>query len=832
MHSQPGSNGALTASPSGSKPKRTNPVIDRIPLELRERAQWVCWKYEKRDDRWTKVPVSAKTKKSASSTDPGTWTDFETALDAFQRDDRLAGIGYVFAASDPYAGVDLDDCIDESGQLSPLATAIIDALGSYAEVSPSGRGVKVFVRATLDGLDSTRRRFKTIDGLPLAGIKEVEIYDRARFFTVTGDRFDGSPDVVADTQSSLSELHMRLSMPTSHSGRWERGARPLQAVKPVAWRGTGSRLDDERLIELALRAANGSQFRSLMDGDLTRHGGDASAADLSLCNLLAFWTGKDAAQMDRIFRSSGLIRDKWDKPRGSQTYGAITIARAIEDCTNVYTPKSAPGMVAADEQTKPDEPDGDGIVPLGERVPDSGRLVLSPKRTLPTAEAYVSEFCTHPEGRTLVAHGGVLMEWRDNRYQPLEEASMKNRLQPWLHDALRYVHVKKTDTFELRDFESNPTTVKQALETIVSYVHLQASTASPSWLDGDEGRPPAIELLPCRTMNLHIPTGRVVDATPKLFTTNALDFDYEPDPEPPERWIRFLEQLFGDDLESVELLQEWLGYCLTADTSQQKMLLVVGPRRSGKGTLARVVTQLVGAGNVVGPTTGSLATQFGLQPLIGKSLAIVSDARFSGDGVPIVVERLLCITGEDTLTIDRKYLGAISTKLQTRFVFLTNELPRFKDASNALTGRFLVLRLRNSFYGREDQTLTAALLSELPGILSWSLEGWKRLQKRGRFIQPSSSTDAIQELEDLASPVGAFVREHCTVGPGQRVTIDSIYSAYCGWCESEGWQNAPTRNNFGKDLAAAVPGIVRRRGTGLAPFYAGIGLKSSFEAGD
>ncbi len=831
MHSDPSRDGALTAASSPSQPSRTDPDPSRIPLALRERPQWVCWRYEQRDGRWTKVPISAKSAMPASSTDPSTWTGFATALDAFQRDERLAGIGYVFAAGDPYAGVDLDDCIDEAGQLSPLATAIIESLGSYAEVSPSGRGVKVFVRATLDGLDSTRRRFKTIDGLPLAGIKEVEIYDRARFFTVTGERLEGSPDSVEDAQSSLGELHRRLSMPTSHSGRWERDARPLQAVKSVAWRETGSRLDDERLIELAQRAANGAQFRALMDGDLSRHGGDASSADLAFCNMLAFWTGKDPAQMDRIFRNSQLMRGKWDELRGSQTYGAITIARAIEDCTDVYTPKSSPAAVAAKEQTEPVEPDGDGLVPLGQRDPVSGRLVLSPRRTLPTAESYVSEFCTHPDGRTLVAHGGVLMEWADNCYQPVEEGSVKNRLQPWLHDALRYVHVKKSDSFELRDFESNPTTVRQALETIVSYVHLPASTASPSWLDGDEGRPPAIELLPCRTMNLHIPTGRVVDATPKLFTTNALDFDYEPDPEPPERWIKFLEQLFGEDLESVELLQEWLGYCLTADTSQQKMLLVVGPRRSGKGTLARVVTQLVGAGNVVGPTTGSLATQFGLQPLIGKSVAIVSDARFSGDGVPIVVERLLCISGEDTLTIDRKYLGSISTKLQTRFVFLTNELPRFKDASNALTGRFLVLRLRNSFYGREDQTLTAALLRELPGILSWSLEGWKRLQKRGRFIQPASSTDAIQELEDLASPVGAFVREHCTVGPGQRVTIDSIYSAYCGWCESEGWQNAPTRNNFGKDLAAAVPGIVRKRKNQHVSFYAGIGLKSAFEAG-
>src|SRR5690606_6087501 len=182
------------------------------------------------------------------------------------------------------------------------------------------------------------------------------------------------------------------------------------------------------------------------------------------------------------------------------------------------------------------------------------------------------------------------------------------------------------------------------------------------------------------------------------------------------------------------------------------MLMLVGPRRSGKGTVGRVLTRLVGAANVVGPTIGSLAGDFGLQPLIGKSLAIVSDARFSGQKMPVVIERLLCISGEDMVSVDRKYLGAVNMKLPTRFVFLTNELPRLVDASAALAGRFLVLPLANSFYGREDTTLADQLIEELPGILLWALDGWRRLRERGHFVQPASGEEAIQQLEDLASP--------------------------------------------------------------------------------
>ncbi len=140
-----------------------------------------------------------------------------------------------------------------------------------------------------------------------------------------------------------------------------------------------------------------------------------------------------------------------------------------------------------------------------------------------------------------------------------------------------------------------------------------------------------------------------------------------------------------------------------------------------------------------------------------------------------------------TLTVDRKHLPSVTMRLPVRFMFLTNELPRLSDASGALAGRFVVLTLGKTFYGREDIGLTDRLLRELPGILLWALEGWLRLRQRGRFVQPSSMEDAIRNMEDLSSPVGAFVRERCDVGAGLRVWVDDLYNA-CGSGASRGPQ--------------------------------------------
>ena len=473
-----------------------------------------------------------------------------------------------------------------------------------------------------------------------------------------------------------------------------------------------------------------------------------------------------------------------------------------------------------------DTDDGDkaGLVPLGERDPETNRVVLSPRRTLPTGQAFLRDFYMHGAHPTLFDLGSVLWSWQGNRYVLVEDAALLHDLHPWLHKALRYVYDKAAGKLVLADFESNPGTAKAALLTVRAESFLPATTPVPGWLDEGAAEFEPRELLPCKSTTLHLPSGKLLEPTPRLFNFNALDFDFDPNAPEAVRWLAFLAELFGDDHESIDLLQEWFGYCLTADTSLQKMLLLVGPRRSGKGTIARVLTKLVGQTNVVGPTVSSLGNNFGLQPLLGKSMAIVSDARFAGDNIMTVVERLLCISGEDSITVDRKFKEAVTQTLPIRFMFLTNELPRFNDASTALAGRFLILRLTQSFYGKENTGLTDALLAELPGILLWAIDGWHKLRSRGRFLEPESSQSCVQDIEDLSSPVSAFVRERCVVGPGHRVACAELYASWTDWCAADGRTTHTTAQVFGRDLAAAFPGIPRRRCTGRSAFYDGIGL--------
>src|SRR5690606_37764850 len=161
-------------------------------------------------------------------------------------------------------------------------------------------------------------------------------------------------------------------------------------------------------------------------------------------------------------------------------------------------------------------------------------------------------------------------------------------------------------------------------------------------------------------------------------------------------------------------------------------------------------------------------------------------------------------SGEDAITIDRKHRASWTGRLQTRFLILTNELPRLADSSGALSSRFIVLTLKQSFYGKEDPQLTERLLGDLPGIFHWALAGLDRLIGRGHFVRPASSADAIQELEDLGSPIAAFVRDCCRVEQGRNVDCTVLYDAWKKWCNSEGRDHPGTAQTFGRDLRAAV----------------------------
>lgn len=370
-----------------------------------------------------------------------------------------------------------------------------------------------------------------------------------------------------------------------------------------------------------------------------------------------------------------------------------------------------------------------------------------------------------------------------------------------------------------------------------------AGTDPPFWLPGaaaDLPHPGAVIAAPNGLFTLDdIAAGRgpFYPPTPDLFTPNALAFPVLPAHPPPAGWLRCLDQWFGGDSASVAALQEWFGLLLTADTSAHKLLLLVGPPRSGKGSILRVLTELVGAANVASTSFAAIGENFGLEALLGKRVGVIPDARLSGrTDVAAVVERLLSISGEDPQTVNRKNRPRVTATLSVRFVLATNEVPRLPDPSGAVASRFEILRTPNSWLGREDHGLRARLAAELPGVLLWAAEGWVRLRANGmRFTPTDAAAEYRRELEELSSPIKAFVRQCCRIGPEQQVDIPELYGAWRYWNE-ERHREVGSEQIFGRDLRAALPHIrgtqTNRVGEARRRLYVGVGLKARHEWGD
>jgi putative DNA primase/helicase len=368
------------------------------------------------------------------------------------------------------------------------------------------------------------------------------------------------------------------------------------------------------------------------------------------------------------------------------------------------------------------------------------------------------------------------------------------------------------------------TDVVQAVSGLV-LITARECPGQPAWISRVPGTMPTVgmpgwpvdEVLPAPNALVHLPSfadGRdaAIPPTPRFFNAFALDYDFVPTAPEPAEWKNFLQQVWEDDEESIACLQEWFGYLLTPDTRQQKILMMVGPKRSGRGTIARVLKALAGPSNVVNPTLATLARPFGLAPLIDKPVAIFPDARLSSrpDNAAIT-ESLLSISGEDDQTVDRKHLPAWTGRLPTRFVLISNELPRLRDASGALASRLILLRFTRSFYGQEDVGLFDRLSRELPGILLWAITGWKRLRHRGWFIQPRSGRDLLAAMGDLASPISSFLRDQCVLEPNACVPAAALYETWRSWCQEHGRDVVGDEAAFGRDLHAAIPGLSKSR---------------------
>jgi Protein of unknown function (DUF3987) len=283
---------SVAANHTSTRPKRPpEPWWQHIPNDLTVMPHWVVWTYAQNGKKWTKVPQQPDGS-PASSTDPTTWSSFEDVRNTYRASgDKFDGVGLVVTESDPFVGFDFDHVFDRRGTLDPTVKGFIDELASYTEVSPSGHGVRVFVRGKLPEKDRK--------------LGDFECYESGRYLTLTGDRLLDSPTGIRECQEAIESVHAAIFA--------ERTAK--RVAKP---KNTDAALvsdSDAEQLERARNSKGCEKFIALYDrGDWKGAGYPSrSEAELALCRMLRFWVGADTARIDALFRRSGLYREKWDR---------------------------------------------------------------------------------------------------------------------------------------------------------------------------------------------------------------------------------------------------------------------------------------------------------------------------------------------------------------------------------------------------------------------------------------------------------------------------------------------------------------------------------------
>lgn len=397
-------------------------------------------------------------------------------------------------------------------------------------------------------------------------------------------------------------------------------------------------------------------------------------------------------------------------------------------------------------------------------------------------------------GAPLIFHQDEWYEYRDGLYLPVEVTAIRKAVY---------------ETAESAEADINSKMVSDTVDGLETLCLIRRDRLSPPcWMD-DRAGPKAEEIVAFANGLLHLPTKTLYPHEPAFITFNALPYGYDPAAQCP-RWMQYLGELWPTEQDCIDVLQEFLGYLLTGDTSLQKILCIIGAKRSGKGTLARVTRKLIGEQNVASPKLQSFGENFGRQCLINKRLAILADVRIGPrTDVSSAATTLLEISGEDPQEIPRKNKLDWSGHSEVRFILISNLPPSITDPSGVLPTRYLMLPMRQSFFGKEDIDLTAKLVAELPGILNWAIEGRERLYRNGRFTTLTSGSDLVEQTHRASSGIQAFIDDACEIGADFFVSKDGLYFAYLAWFDQQGMHdhNKLSKEMFGMNFTGATMGL-------------------------
>lgn len=764
--------------------------LEKIPQYLKDNGQFCNWRYELRDGNQTKVPYMSGTRRKANVDDPTTFTAFETAVSATGYD----GIGIRVCGR--IVGIDLDHCI-EDGKLLPWAQAIVDRFGAtYIEISPSGEGIRIFCLLP-SGFEYDTQTYYIKKG-------NIEVYipgHTNRFLTVTGNTINGA-DVTETGESLVWLLDTYMRRPT-----------PSTAATAIP---NESYLSDDAVIAKASAAQNGEKFKRLWNGDITGYKSQ-SEADAALVSILAFWCSGDKAQMDRLFRQSGLMREKWDSLRGAGTYGNISIEKAVARMTDYYKP-IIPRSAAEDfgvERLKELDPMDSSKYPWNDI--GAGHIF---------ADFYQDRLRYVPERK-------MWFHYENGVWQP-DTGNLRAMLY-----CMELADLMYTFALEIRDEDKRKSYMKYASrwQSHSNRVNIlkDAQVYHPipyGSFDAD------IYIFNCKNGTLHIDTGEFTEHRSTDLLTKISPVVYDPTAYS-ERFGTYIDEIMSGDTDRAKFLQKILGYGLTGDTRHECMTILYGvTTRNGKGTLCESVLKVLGDyGCASRPETIAMKSYTnGSQP--SEDVARLAGVRFvnipePGKGMVLDAAKVKAMTGNDTLNARFLHENSFDFQPQFKIYVNTNFLPVINDMTLFSSDRIIIIPFDRHFDEQSrDTTLKRRFAEEgvQSAILNWLLEGYRLLQSEGVFL-PKSVKDATDRYQHDSDKMALFFEDNLVADETAEELTSTVYARYKGWCQENGCY-PESMKNFKQGLQAFAQ-VVRKRpkhGGEKTTMLIGYRLISEFDA--
>lgn len=727
---------------------------DKIPEELKSLKRWVLWKLKKLDNgKTTKIPINAKNGYGAKSNDSDTWTSFE---EAYKMSNYFECEGLGFMLGNGYFGVDIDHALD----YEPLIEEFVSTLKSYTEISQSGEGIHIICKGVLP--KGARRR------------GNIEMYDNARFFAMTGNLWNKLEDYTIEdrTNEVVGLWNKYLNDNFVPEGAYVYKKDEIKSNVQI------STLSDEEVKTKIIESQSGNLFTCLYYGQWEGLYPSQSEADMAFCSLLAFWCAKDEVQMDRIFRSSKLYREKWDSKRGVNTYGQITLRSAINNCKDVYTPAFNQNAQAYNPIT------GEIINKKNYDFNDTGN-----------AQRFIDRFGTNIRYNF------------DNKCWVVFDGKT------WVKDCKQLIKTQADILIEEMKIEMIKEQDKDLQKEMAKNIkHLSSNSGKEAMLKEAMhiGIIPTINadydkdnyLLNCFNGVIDLKTGKLLphNKTYMMSKNTNLRVDLENEPE---RWIKFLYEIFNGSKNLVDYIQCAIGYTLTGDTKEQCFFQCYGDGANGKSVFLDILYQMLGD-YALNSQVDSILARSNNSGGANSEIARMNGARFVRTNEPNEGSRFneglvkQLVSGDVTTA---RFLYGTEFEFSPRFKLwiATNYKINVRGTDTGIWRRQRLVPFEVKFIGdKADKHLTEKLIAELPQILGWAIKGAVKWAKEG-LNTPKEIEIANNEYKQEMDIINSFLTDCTRVSPNGREKASDVFKEYSQWAK-DGHEYCMTQSKFGIEM--------------------------------